>query len=272
MKPIIIQPTSGWKKINWKSLIAYREVLKMLIIRDLKIKYAQTWLGIGWIVFQPIFTVGLFSLIFGRWMKMGSDGIPYPLFIFCGLVAWVFISQSIQRASTSTQADSRLITKVYFPRLLMPMASVCVSMIDFSILLTILLALLKIYAVPLTWQFFLFPLFVLPLFVLALGVGSLFASVGVYYRDAAAILPFFLQTWMYTSPIIFSSSIVPEKWLWLYRFNPLAGILDAFRWSLLGLPTFPMESLVAASIISCVVGIFGILVFSRLERRFADVL
>jgi len=272
MKPIIIQPTSGWKFVNFSQLRAFREVLWMLLRRNLKSRYAQTAVGIGWIVFQPLFTVFLFSLIFGRWMRLSSDGIPYLLFAFTGLSSWIFLSSSIQRASFSLHADSKLITKVYFPRLLLPIASLIETLLELAILSGILILTIAAYQYPFTWKIFLFPLWVIPLMLLSLGISSLFSSLGIYYRDFMALLPFFTQTWMYCSPIVYSSSAVPEKWLWLYRLNPMVGIIDAMRWSFLGVLPFPFQSITTSCAICFIIAIGGILVFSCLERNFADVL
>jgi len=272
MKSVIIQPTSGWSRINFRQLLGYREVLWMLLRRNLKARYAQTYLGVGWILFQPLFTVLLFSLIFGRWMQMSSEGAPYFLFAFTGLIGWIFISGAIQKASANMLMDSRLITKVYFPRLLMPIASLLEALIEMVFLVVVLFILLLFNPSLISWKIALFPLWIAPLGLLSLGMGSLFASLSVYYRDAVALLPFFLQTWMYCSPIVYSTAAVPEKWISLYRLNPMAGILDAMRWSFLNGTHFPTMSFITAVCTSLFIGIAGILIFCKLERNFADVL
>ncbi len=203
---------------------------------------------------------------------MSSDGIPYFLFAFTGLICWIFISNCIQRASTIMLMDSRLITKIYFPRLLMPIASLLETLIEVFFLVAILSILLLFNPTLISWKIALFPLWIIPLSLLGLGMGSLFASLGVYYRDAVALLPFFLQTWMYCSPIVYSTSAVPEKWISLYRFNPMAGILDAMRWSFLNAPNFPTISFITACCTSLFISIAGVHIFCRLERNFADVL
>ncbi len=272
MKTIVVQATSGWSRIDFRQLFSYRQVLYMLLRRNLKARYAQTYLGAGWILFQPLFTVLLFSVIFGRWMQMSSDGVPYFLFAFTGLICWIFISSCIQRASAIMLIDSRLITKIYFPRLLMPLASLLETLIEVIFLIAILSILLLFNPALISWKTALFPLWIVPLGLLGLGMGALFASLGVYYRDAVALLPFFLQTWMYCSPIVYSTSAVPEKWISLYRLNPMAGILDAMRWSFLNTPNFPMTSFITACCMSLFVGVAGVHIFCRLERNFADVL
>ncbi|MBS0650111.1 MAG: ABC transporter permease [Verrucomicrobia bacterium] len=272
MKPIIVQATSGWSRINIRQLYSYREVLFMLLRRNLKARYAQTYLGVGWILFQPLFTVLLFSVIFGRWMQMSSDGVPYFLFAFTGLICWIFISSCIQRASGIMLMDSRLITKIYFPRLLMPLASLLETLIETFFLVAVLSLLLLFNPTLISWKMTLFPLWIVPLCLLGLGMGSLFSSLGVYYRDAVALLPFFLQTWMYCSPIVYSTSAVPEKWISLYRLNPMAGILDAMRWSFLNGSNFPTTSFLTACCVALFIGFAGVYIFCRLERNFADVL
>jgi lipopolysaccharide transport system permease protein len=272
MKTIVVEPTTGWAKIPLRLLVSYREVLFMLLRRNLKARYAQTALGVGWIVFQPLFTVLLFSVIFGRWMHMSSDGIPYFLFAFTGLICWIFVSSSIQRASGIMLMDSRLITKIYFPRLLMPIASLLETLIETLFLIALLSLVMLFYPALISWKVALFPVWLIPLSMLGLGMGSLFASLGVYYRDAVALLPFFLQTWMYCSPIVYSTSAVPEKWISLYRLNPMAGILDAMRWSFFNLSEFPAISFATACCVCLMIGLIGVHIFCRLERNFADVL
>jgi lipopolysaccharide transport system permease protein len=269
-KPIVIEAGPKW--MSWRHLVAYREVLRMLIFRDLKARYAQTWLGAGWVVFQPLFTVAIFAVVFGKWVHLETEGIPYFLFAFSGLVAWTYVSQAVQRASQSLTFDVRLITKVYFPRLLIPISSVVGTLLDFGILTLVLCIVVKIYGLPLTWQALAFPVCLLPLCFFALGIGAFVAAIGVYYRDIVALLPLLLQTWMYGSPIVYSATIVPEKWLWLYQLNPMVGVLDAIRWSFLGLPSFPWHSLSVTYAVSVVIFFIGIVTFTHLERHFADII
>lgn len=269
-KTVVIEAGPRW--ISWRQVVAYREVLRMLIFRDLKARYAQTWLGAGWVVFQPLFTVGIFATIFGRWVHLETEGIPYFLFAFSGLVAWTFVSQAIQRASQSLAVDVRLVTKVYFPRLLIPLASVIGALIDFGILSAVLCVLIKINGIPFTWHILAFPIVLLPLCFFALGIGSLMAALGIYYRDVAALMPLLLQTWMYGSPIVYSVSIVPAKWLWLYQLNPMVGVLDTIRWTFLGLQFFPFHSLSITYAVSIIILFVGIFVFTHLERKFADII
>lgn len=269
-KAIIIKPGPRWP--TWGVLWAYREVLWMLVFRDLKARYAQTWLGAGWVVFQPLLTVAIFAVIFGRWVHLETEGIPYFLFAFSGLVAWTFVSQAIQRASQSLTLDVRLITKIYFPRFLIPISCISGTLMDFGILSTILCVIVKLYGLPLTWQILAFPVCILPLYLFALGIGSIIAAIGAFYRDFTALIPLFLQTWMYGSPIVYSASIVPAKWLWLYQFNPMVGVLDVVRWTFLGLSTFPYYSLCVSYVVSIIMFVVGVVVFTKLERRFADVI
>lgn len=253
-------------------LLAYRQVLWMLVQRAVKTRYAQTWLGIGWVVFQPLLTVMLFSLIFGKWIQLPADGVPYTLFAFSGLVAWVYLSSSIQKASSIMQSDSRLITKIYFPRILLPLSSLIETLIDFGVLICSLLILMGLYGVAPSWKMVFFPFLTLPLFFLSFGVASTFSSLGIYYRDFMALLPFFLQTWMYCSPIVYSVSIVPQKWLWLYRLNPMVGILETFRWCFLKIGPFPWMDFMYSLMAALVIAILGSFVFHRLEKEFADIL
>ena len=265
-----IEATRGWRWINMGEMFSYWEVLKTLIARDIKLRYTQTLLGVGWVILQPLITVGLFSIIFGKLMHLDSEGIPYMLFAFCGLIPWTFIYQGIQRAVSGIQNDRIIINKIYFPRLFIPLSSVVVSMIDVGILVIILGVLLKVFGLGVGWKVLFFPVCLMPLFCLTLGLGAFFSSLAVYYRDVTHLLPFFLQIFMYLSPVFYSSHTVPEKWLGLYQLNPMVGIIDACRWCFFTAGHFPMESFLIAAGLSLGLLVVGLFVFSQLEHYFAD--
>lgn len=270
MKSKYIQAAERWRKIDFRELFAYSEILKRLIIRDIKLRYSQTFLGVAWVVLQPLVMGGLFSLIFGNWLKLESEGVPYILFAFCGLVPWTFVSQGIQRATSGLQGDKAILGKIYFPRLLIPLSVILVSMIDVAILVSVLVLLIKIMGGVFSSHVWLFPLCMGPVFFLTLGLGSFVSSLAIYYRDVLNLLPFFLQIFMYLSPVLYSSQMVKEKWRFLYEMNPLVGIIDACRWCFLNKGGFPLESFLISAAVSLVVGALGVFIFTQLERHFAD--
>lgn len=265
-----IRGVAGWRGIDFRELLDYFEVLKRLVIRDIKLRYSQTFLGVAWVVLQPLVMGGLFSLIFGNWLKLESEGGPYILFAFCGLVPWTFVSQGIQRAASGLQGDKAILGKIYFPRLLIPLSVVVVSMIDVAILVSVLVLLIKVMGGVFSPHMWLFPLCMVPVFFLTLGLGSFFSSLAIYYRDVMNLLPFFLQIFMYLSPVLYSSQMVKEKWRFLYELNPLVGMIDACRWCFLNKGGFPVESFLISASISLIVGALGVFIFAQLERYFAD--
>ncbi len=265
-----IEASKKWRFIDIAEMMAYWEVLKSLIVRDIKLKYTQTLLGIGWVILQPLVTVGLFAIIFGKWMHLDAEGAPYVLFAFCGLIPWTFVYQGIQRSAQGIQNDKVIINKIYFPRLLIPLSVIAVTLIDSGILTIILGVLLKFFSIGFEWKMLCFPICLLPLFCLTLGLGSFFASLSVRYRDLIYLLPFFLQVFMYLSPVFYSSRAAFGQWFWLYRLNPMVGIIDACRWCFLKIESFPMENFAIASAISLAICLCGMSIFSYLDRYFAD--
>ncbi len=265
-----IQATRKWLWVDFRELFSYFEVLKRLIARDIKLRYTQTLLGVGWVGLQPFVMGGLFTIIFGKWLHLDSEGVPYLLFAFCGLIPWTFISHCIQRTAGGIQSDRPIINRIYFPRLLIPLSVAAVSLIDVGILVVILAVLMKILGGVFSWHIWLLPLCMVPLFFLTLGLGALFSSIAVYYRDVIYLLPFFLQVFMYLSPVVYSSHVVQEKWRLLYELNPMVGIIDAFRWCFLNTAHFPMESFLIGGGVSILMGVIGVSVFTQLERYFAD--
>ncbi len=260
---------SAW--FNLRELYHYRELLFVLAVRDVKVRYKQTVLGIIWALLQPLANMLLFTLIFGRLAQLPSDGFPYPIFVFAGLLPWMFFANSISSSAESIVGASTLITKVYFPRIIIPLASVCTALVDFAIAFIILLILMLFYGVGWSINLLLAPVLIMALGFTALGVGTMLAALNVSYRDFRYLVPFGIQFWMFASPVVYPSSMIPEKWQWLYHVNPVAGIVDGFRSVFLGGP-FNWTALSTSMLASIVIFLVGVMMFERAERRFADII
>lgn len=257
--------------LNFRELFNYRELLFVLTARDLKVRYKQTALGIFWALLQPLANMLLFTVIFGRLAKLPSDGFPYPIFVFAGLLPWTFFANSISASAESIVVARALITRVYFPRIIIPLTSVCTALVDFAIASSILLMLMLFYGVGWSLNLLLAPLFIMVLAFTALGVGSMLAALNVSYRDFRYLVPFGVQFWMFASPVVYPSSMIPEKWQWLYHVNPIAGIIDGIRSVFLGIP-FNWMALSTSMLASIVIFMTGVMMFERTERRFADII
>ena len=266
----VIRPPKGWIPINLRELWAYRELLYFLTWRDIKIRYKQTVLGFAWAVLQPLFMMVVFSLFFGTLAKLPSEGIPYPLFSFAALLPWTLFASGMTRSSNSLVADANLIQKVYFPRLIMPLASVLAPLVDFLIAFVVLIAMMFYFGyTPGVTMFWLLPFILLEL-VFALGVGLWLSAINVQYRDVGYTVPFLVQLGLFVSPVVYPSTMLPEQFQAVYGLNPMAGVIEGFRWALLG--TEPPGYLIAASTgIAVLILVTGIFYFRRRERAFADV-
>jgi lipopolysaccharide transport system permease protein len=271
-QPLIrIRPRGKWVALNLRDLWAYRELLYFMTWRDVKVRYKQTVLGAAWAIIQPVFAMVIFSLFFGKLAGISSDGIPYPVFAFAGLLPWIFFSNAITTSGNSIVNNAHVITKVYFPRMIVPAASVAAGVVDFVIAFAALSALMIYYGVSISVNILALPgLFALTV-LLALGVGMWLAAVNVKYRDVRYALPFLIQLWMFVSPIIYSSSIVPPKWRWLFALNPLTGIIEGYRAALFGRP-FDWAALAISFGITTVVLALSVFSFRRMEREFADII
>ncbi len=272
MKKTIIQPRAPWSRSDIVELIEYRWVLFMLILRDIKLRYKQTLLGVVWVVLQPLLTALLFTVVFGKWLHLESNGAPYMLFAFCGLIPWLVFSQSVQRASSSLVNESNLVQKVYFPRLFLPLAGTLGVILDYVFALLTFAVLLVIFHFPLTWKVCFLPIGTLLIFLLSTSFNILLSSLSAHYRDFKHIIPFFLQFWMYASPLAYSLLIIPEKWQWLFALNPLTGTIEFFRWFLLSQSTFPGLSFSIACLTTVILTGCSLVVFRKLEWTVADVL
>ena len=271
-EPLIkIRPTRAWSFGDFREIWAHRELFYFLVWRDLKVRYRQTLLGALWVVLQPLLMTLVFVVFLGMIAKVSSPGIPYPLFLYSALLPWTFFSNSVASSSFSLVASAHMITKVYFPRSLVPAAMVTVRLSDFLIAFLILVGLIIYYGVHPTWALLLVPVLIAHLTVLAIGVGLSLAAVNVQYRDVGTITPVMLQLWMFVSPIVYPASTVPARWRWAYDLNPLAGVIENFRASLLGLP-LNLKSLLVSAIITTLILCYSALIFHRLEDEFADVI
>lgn len=271
-RKLVIERQGGLFRIDWSELWEYRELLYALVERDVKVRYKQTAIGASWVILQPLIAMLIFTAIFGRMAKMPSDGIWYPAFTLTALLPWTYFSQAITRSGMSLVTSANLVTKVYFPRLLLPLSMIVSPLIDFALSLLLLFGLLLYAGIPLTWKVLTLPLFVLVAMLTALGVGLILSTANVKYRDVGHAIPFLIQIWMFLSPIVYPVSLVPEQWKVLYGLNPMAGVIEGFRWALLG-KAVPDLMVMGASIgvfIGVLIG--GLAYFRKMEREFADVI
>ena len=269
--PMFIRPASGWVAINLIELWEYRELLYFLTWRDIKVRYKQTVFGVAWAVLQPLSMMLIFTVFFGNLVGVPSDGLPYPIFAFAALLPWQLFSRALTSASTSLVVNQRLITKVYFPRLLIPMSAVLSSLVDFGISLVLLLAMIIFYGIAPTPMLALLPLFTLLALMTALGVGFWLSALDAQYRDVRHTLPFLTQFWLFATPVVYPASLVPDRWSLLYGLNPMTGVVEGFRWALLGKTGAPDVMLAVSTIAVLVVFIGGLYYFRRAESTFADV-
>jgi lipopolysaccharide transport system permease protein len=272
-KPYLsIRPSRGWAAINIRELWQFRDLLFSLAGRDLKLRYKQTALGVIWVVLQPLMAAGVFSFVFGKVAKLPSDGLPYFLFSYAGLLGWNLFNNTLSKSSICLVGNSQLISKVFFPRLVLPLSTVPSALIDFAVAIVMMTALMAVYHVALTPAVLLLPVWMAILLLLSLGIGLCTAALTVSYRDVQYILPVFLQILLYASPIAYSLSAVPANLRMFYLLNPLSGVLEAFRWSLVHTALPPMGAIAyagAAAVGAFLVGAFS---FKRMERKFADVI
>lgn len=268
----VLEPPKGWAPLELKELWKFRELLLFLTWRDIKVRYKQTALGATWAILQPVMTMILFSVIFGNLAKLPSDGFPYPIFTFSALLPWQLFAFALSQSSNSLVGNQNLVSKVYFPRLVVPFSSVLAGVLDFAIAFTVLIGLMIFYGITLTPAIFLLPLFLLFAITSALAVGLWLSALNVKYRDIRYVVPFLTMFWMYATPIAYSSSLIPEKWLWLYSLNPMTGVVEGFRWALLGKSSLDMVSLSISAIVVVLLFIGGLFYFKRMESSFADLI
>jgi lipopolysaccharide transport system permease protein len=268
---VLIKPSTAWVSLNLRSLWEYRELLYFLTWRDIKVRYKQTALGAVWAILQPFTTMVIFSVFFGRLVKVPSDGIPYPLFAFTALVPWTFFANGLTQSSNSLVASANLLKKVYFPRLAIPVATVLAGVVDFVLAFVVLLLLMAFYRVVPTINIVWTPLLLALAFVTSLGVGLWMAALNVKYRDVRYVVPFLVQIWLFTTPVAYPSSLLSEPWRTLYGLNPMVGVVEGFRWALLGAKTAPGPMVLVSAVAAVLILVSGAFYFRRMEKIFADV-
>jgi len=267
---IVIKPMSGWAPIDLKELWAYRELLQTFIMRDINVRYKQTALGAAWAVIQPFFMMVVFTLFFGKLAKIPSEGIPYPIFSYAALLPWTLFAEGLSRSTNSVVGNANIMTKVYFPRLLLPISGVVSPLVDFAIAFVILLGMMLYFGFYPTENIIWLPAFILLALASSLGAGLWLSALNVQYRDFQYTVPFLIQIWLFASPVVYPSSLLPEPYRMIYGLNPMAGVIEGFRWTLLG--TSPPGSLIVVSVVVILaILVSGAFYFRRMEKTFADV-
>lgn len=265
------QARPGWREINFAELWQYRELLIFYAIRDIKVRYKQTILGATWAVLQPVVTMLVFSIFFGRLAGVPSDGIPYPVFSFCALLPWTLFAFALTQSSNSLVQDAQVLTKVYFPRLIIPFASVIAGLVDFAIAFLVMVGMMLYYNIVPGLAIIFLPLFIALALAAALSVGLWFSALNVKYRDVRYTIPFLAQFWLFVTPVAYSSSLVPPQWQAVYAINPMVGVVEGFRWALLGKSTSPGPMLFVSVVMTVVLLVGGLFFFRRMEKSFADI-
>jgi len=268
----VIEPPRRWPTLCMADLWRYRDLLSLLVWREIIAKYRQSVVGIGWVLIKPLTSMVIFTLIFGRVAKLPSDGIPYPIFTFAALLPWMYFAQSLGTASSSVVGGGGILTKVYFPRLVLPLTGVIAGLVDFGVQLVVLMGMMAWYRITPTWGVLLVPAFVLLAAATALSVGLWLTALNVKYRDVGHAVPFFTQAWMWLTPIVYSSSMIPERWRPIYGLNPMVGVVEGFRWAMLG-KAAPDWTMMAVSLsVVTVILLSGLYFFRKMETTFADII
>jgi lipopolysaccharide transport system permease protein len=268
---IIIKPRSGWQFVNIAEILEYRDLFYFLVSRDIKVRYAQSILGVGWAVIQPVFSMIVFTIVFGKLAKIGSDGVPYAIFTYSALVPWTYFSTSLTESTGSLIASRNMLTKVYFPRLIIPLTPVLSKLVDFGIALILLFVLMVWFKIPPTICALTLPALIMLMMFTAAGIGMWLTALAVQYRDVKYGMGFVVRLLMYAAPVVYPVSLIPEKYRLFYGLNPMAGVIEGFRAALLGTRPMPWDLLTLGCIISLMIFVGGALYFRRLERFFADV-
>ncbi|HET9905938.1 MAG TPA: ABC transporter permease [Anaerolineales bacterium] len=266
------QPSSGWALPKFGELWEYRELLFFFVWRDIKVRYKQTVLGAAWAIIQPFFTMVIFSLFFGRLASIPSDGLPYPIFSYAALVPWTFFATALTQASNSLVMSANMVKKIYFPRLTLPIATVLAGVVDFGLAFLVLMGMMFFYGRTPTINILWLPLFLLLALITSLGVSLWLSAMNVQFRDVHYTIPFLTQAWLFITPIAYPSSLLPEPWRTLYGLNPMAGVVEGFRWALLGTDTAPGPMTLVSAVVALVLFVGGAFYFRRMEQNFADVL
>jgi len=269
---VLIQPRRGWLSFDLGGVCRYRELLYFLVWRDVLVRYKQAAIGVAWVVLQPLLTMVVFTVIFGQFAKLPSDGLPYPIFSFTALLPWNYFAQAISRSGISLVSNANLISKIYFPRLIVPISGALGPLVDFAISFVILLGMMVWYGIAPTWGVLALPFFTLLAVVTAVAVSLYLSALNVKYRDVGHAIPFLVQFWMYASPVVYSVNIIPQKWRLLYSLNPMVGVIEGFRWALLGKERPDFAVMAVGVVVASVLLLGGLIYFKRTERFFADII
>jgi len=268
---LVIQPSRVWFRLDLAALWQYRELLYFLVWRDLKVRYKQTAIGATWAILQPLMTMVILTVIFGYFAKIPSDGLPYPIFAYTALLPWTYFASALSRSSSSVVAEAHLISKVYFPRAVLPLAGTVSGIIDFAVAFPLLLGMMIWYGIMPAWGLLALPLFLLLALATALAVGLWCSALNVRYRDVGYTIPFLTQCWMYASPVAYPVSLVPENWRFFYSLNPMAGVVEGFRWALLGKQGPDFVVMAVSTVVVALLLVGGLVFFKHMERTFVDV-
>jgi lipopolysaccharide transport system permease protein len=271
LHPVVIQPTRGWSALGLREMWKYRELLYFMIWRDIKVRYKQTALGAAWAIIQPFFTMVVFSLFFGRLAGVPSDGVPYPIFSYAALVPWTFFANGVTLASNSLVGSANLLSKVYFPRLIVPTATILSGIVDFVLAFIVLIGMMLVYGIVPTANVIWLPFFLLLALITSMGAGLWLSALNVQFRDVKYIVTFLTQLWMFLTPIAYPSSMLHEPWRTLYGINPMAGVVEGFRWALLGTEMTVGPMIAVSAVAAIVMMVSGAFYFRRMEKTFADV-
>jgi lipopolysaccharide transport system permease protein len=269
---VLIQPRRGWLNFDLESVYRYRELLYFLVWRDVLVRYKQAAIGVAWVILQPLLTMVVFTVIFGQFAKLPSDGLPYPIFSFTALLPWNYFAQAISRSGISLVNNANLVSKIYFPRLIVPISSALGPLVDFAVSFAILLGMMAWYRIAPTWGVLTLPFFTLLAVVTATAVSLYLSALNVKYRDVGHAIPFLVQFWMYASPVVYSVTIIPQKWRFVYSLNPMVGVIEGFRWALLGKERPDFAVMAVGVVVAAFLLFGGLIYFKRTERFFADII
>lgn len=269
---VVIEANRKLLRLDLRTIWEYRDLLYFLVWRDVKVRYKQTAIGIAWVILQPVLTMVVFSLVFGRFAKIPSDGLPYPVFMYAGLLPWNLFASSLSRGSESVVTNSTLISKIYFPRLILPIAGIVSPLIDFAVAFVVLIAMMIWFGIAPSSSVVTMPLFVLLAVFTALAVSLCLCALNVRYRDVGYAIPFLIQLWMFASPVAYPASLIPERWRIIYGLNPMCGVIEGFRWGLLGKAAPDFQLIAISGVVVAVLMCGSLLFFRKTERTFADII
>jgi lipopolysaccharide transport system permease protein len=267
----VIEPSKGWQLIDWRELIRYQDLLYYMVVRGIKARYAQSILGISWAIIQPLFTTLIFTIVFGNVAQISSDGAPYLIFSFAAMLPWSYFSNTLTEAANSLVSNSNMITKVYFPRLILPISAAFAKLLDFAIAFLLLIALLFYFGLTPSWEVVFLPILMIIMIMFSLGLGMILSAMAVQYRDVKHAIGFLVQILLYAAPVVYASSSIPVKYQFWYSLNPMVGVIEGFRSMFLSTQPMPWDWILTGGVISVIIFVFGAFYFKRMEKIFADV-